>query len=105
MNENPEIASNWKGRVLLQVSAFKTDKPVAKVCRTENKLVQEAQEETKDNTYSIIAEVGQAICLPKKNKKYTVKIIVGGEVLETKEAKVVDSNYNRWNERMQKLEV
>jgi hypothetical protein len=29
MNANPEIASNWKGRVLMQIVAEPTDKPVA----------------------------------------------------------------------------
>ena len=31
MNENPEIASLWKGRILMQVVAVKTEKPVLKV--------------------------------------------------------------------------
>ena len=31
MNENPEIASNWKGRVLMSIESVKTEKPVAKV--------------------------------------------------------------------------
>jgi hypothetical protein len=42
MNENPEIASNWKGRVLLQVCCFKTDKPVAKVIPIDEDVVKEA---------------------------------------------------------------
>jgi hypothetical protein len=28
MNENPEIASTWKGRILMQVLAYKTEKPL-----------------------------------------------------------------------------
>ena len=28
MNSNPEAASTWKGRILMQVVAEKTDKPV-----------------------------------------------------------------------------
>ena len=35
MNENPLIASLWKGRILMQVSAEKTDTPVLKVCNIE----------------------------------------------------------------------
>jgi hypothetical protein len=30
MNENPTVASHWKGRVLVQVLAEETDKPLAK---------------------------------------------------------------------------
>ena len=31
MNENPEIGSLWKGRILMQIFAVKTEKPVFKV--------------------------------------------------------------------------
>lgn len=31
MNTNPEYASNWKGRILIGVTAEKTDKPVCMV--------------------------------------------------------------------------
>lgn len=87
MNENPEIASNWKGRVLLQVTCHKTDKPVAKVCSIDPELVKEAQERLIPQDYTILAEVGQGICLPEK-RKYKVKLIVGGKQFCTDEAKV-----------------
>ena len=28
MNANPDLASNWKGRILMQIAAEKTEKPV-----------------------------------------------------------------------------
>ena len=31
MNENPELGSLWKGRILMQVYAVKTEKPVYKL--------------------------------------------------------------------------
>ena len=31
MNENPEVASLWKGRILIQVTAEKTEKPVLRI--------------------------------------------------------------------------
>jgi hypothetical protein len=54
----------------------------------------------KDKDYEIIAEIGQAVALPKK-KKYRIKMIIGGHELETKEAKVQKKNYNRFNERFE----
>lgn len=33
MNENPELASNWKGRVLINIDCEETEKPVAKVVK------------------------------------------------------------------------
>jgi hypothetical protein len=31
MDENPELASSWKGRVLMQIECFETEKPRALV--------------------------------------------------------------------------
>ena len=42
MNNNPDVASNWKGRILMQVQCYETEKPIAKVCRIEEDLVLEA---------------------------------------------------------------
>ena len=44
----------------------------------------------------MIAEIGQAVALP-ANKKYSVKMIVGGHVMQTQPAKVQKKNYNRFN--------
>jgi hypothetical protein len=30
MNENPECASTWKGRILMQVTCDRYDKPISK---------------------------------------------------------------------------
>ena len=42
MNENPEIASLWKGRILMQVCAEKTEKPVLRVQNIPNEEVEKA---------------------------------------------------------------
>lgn len=44
MNENPEVASNWKGRVLVEVTCEKTEKPVAKVEWIDDEEVIKAQD-------------------------------------------------------------
>ena len=36
MDENPEDASAWKGRVLVQISCESTEKPIVKVERMED---------------------------------------------------------------------
>jgi len=46
MNENPELASNWKGRVLMQIECYETEKPVAKVARIEDEFLLMAKEFT-----------------------------------------------------------
>ena len=100
MNDNPELASFWKGRILMQIVCEDTEKPIAKVEKISDEVVMEAKAFMRDKEYDIIAEVGQAVALP-KNRKYSVKIIVGGHVLQTKEAKVQKKNYNRFNERFE----
>ena len=42
MNENPEMGSLWKGRILMQVLAEKTDKPVFKVNKIPEDEVEKA---------------------------------------------------------------
>jgi hypothetical protein len=51
MNENPEIASNWKGRVLMQISCEETDKPEAKVMPIDEDIVQMSRAYLKKKEY------------------------------------------------------
>ena len=58
MNENPEIASTWKGRILMQIEAFKTEKPVI-LCQNINEDdKKKAQPYLYEKDYEIIAEIG-----------------------------------------------
>jgi hypothetical protein len=77
MNENPEVASTWKGRVLMHITAELTDKPLAKTMPIEQDLIMEALEYTKNNEFAFIAQIGQAVSLP-TSKKYDIKITIGG---------------------------
>lgn len=48
MNDEPEFASQWKGRVLMLISAEPTDKPLSKQCAIDDdKLLQLAEEALK----------------------------------------------------------
>lgn len=51
MNENPDAASFWKGRILMQVSAFKCDKPVFKKQDIAPEIIEEARSHLIDRTY------------------------------------------------------
>jgi hypothetical protein len=44
MNENPELASNWKGRVLINIDCEETDKPVAKVVKIDAEHIIESKQ-------------------------------------------------------------
>jgi len=51
MNENPDAASFWKGRILMQVTAYKCDKPVFKKQDIEPSIIEEARTHLIDKTY------------------------------------------------------
>ena len=53
MNENPEIASFWKGRVLMQVTAEETEKPLLLVQKLESFVVDSAQIHLRPRQYAI----------------------------------------------------
>lgn len=96
MNENPEFASNWKGRVLCQVVCEETKDPQTKVEMVPEAIVEESRSFLKPKRYEVIAEVGQAIALPEIGK-YTVRILIGGHVLQTDKPKSEKRNSNRFN--------
>lgn len=103
MNENPEIASNWKGRVLINVECKKTEKPVAKVQAIKQEEVAKAAMFRKPKEYKILAEIGQGIALPAE-QKYQVRMIIGGHVIETDKSKTFQKkNYNRYNQRFEEV--
>ena len=68
MNENPELASNWKGRILMQIECFETEKPVAKIINIDKEIVGDANQFKLTKNYQMIAEVGQCVALPYTDK-------------------------------------
>lgn len=43
MNNNPELASTWKGRILMQVVAEKTEKPQIALQNLDESIVEQAK--------------------------------------------------------------
>ena len=99
MDDNPGFASNWKGRVLMQVCCEETDKPVCKVARIPDDCIDDAKTHLKDRSFEFIAEIGQAIALP-DSKKYTLKLIIGGKEFQTGQPRSSKKNYSRFDERI-----
>ena len=58
MNSNPEAASTWKGRVLMQVSAEKTEKPLCQMRPLKEEDIKSAEFYLQHREFEIIAEVG-----------------------------------------------
>ena len=78
MNENPDIASKWKGMVLLHIQAEANDKPKKSVETMDPEIKKNAEElgflgeETGNDDYELMVEVGQGILLPEPDAYYKV---------------------------------
>lgn len=86
MNSSPEVASTWKGRILMHVSAEKTEKPLCKMQALSKKDLEDAKPSFELKDYHIIAEVGQGLALPEA-AKYKVMIKIGELELKTDDPK------------------
>ena len=98
MNSNPEVGSTWKGRILIQVVAEKTEKPtcIRKPIAPED--IERAQAYLNMHEFEVIAEIGQAIALPGVDK-YSIMIKIGEHVMKTDKPVFAENTYNRWNTR------
>ncbi len=76
MNENPELGSTWKGRILMQVQAEKTEKPILQLADLDEQEIEKAQEFMKQREFAVMIEMGSGLCLP-KDKKYNLKVKIG----------------------------
>ncbi len=96
MNENPEIASNWKGRILMQVTAEKTEKPLCLMRQLPKEEVEKAAVLYQTHEFEVIAEVGQGVSLPTADK-YNVMIKIADLEMKTEKPVTSENTYNRWN--------
>jgi hypothetical protein len=99
MNENPEIGSLWKGRVLMQIIAEKTDKPVRKVQCIPGEDVEHARQFTIDKKYQFIFQINQAIAIPREGAEYEVMVRIAAQEFSTGKPAVSEGQFNRYNYR------
>lgn len=101
MNDNPELASAWKGRILMHVECHAADHP-ERIVRPLDEGIKNAIMELKlleEREYDIIAEVGMGICLPEYSSEYKIMIKIGDFEMTTAGPKESKNGYNRWSER------
>lgn len=89
MNNDPDQASAWKGRILVMYYQEHVKNPVMKVRNMNEQEIKQLQDQY--NTfaqydYSIIAEVGAGICMPSE-KKYQVRIQINEYTVTTDDLK------------------
>lgn len=97
MNANPELGSTWKGRILMQIVAEKTEKPICMNRQiSDQAILDKAKEHFNEKEYEIIAEVGQGIALPSADK-FNVMIKIADFALKTEKPLITEGTYNRWS--------
>lgn len=107
MNDNPEIASAWKGRILMHIEAQESKHPERKVDKIDPSIKEKAINKKlfKERIYDIVTEIGMGVSLPSNNKQYKIRVKIGDAYDVTsafpKEAK---PGYNRWSERFEPSE-
>lgn len=99
MNRVPEMASQWKGRIFMQVCLKKSEKPEMKVETINENILNKAKNKIEYSTFEIKAEVFQGICLPKGKLK--VKIKIGECEIITGKPKKAVNGFCFWNERFE----
>lgn len=100
MNENPEIASTWKGRILLHIDCEDSQHPEKAVQRIEDGIKEKAinQGYFNNKQYEVVWEVGMGICLP-ETQAYKVRFKIGEWEVETDKPVEKKDHYNRWRGR------
>ena len=79
MNNNPELGSTWKGKILMQIESEDSKHPERRTQVLDPIIKDTANSKqlfTK-NSYDVIAEFGMGICLPLNATKYKIKIQIG----------------------------
>lgn len=101
MNDNPEIASHWRGRMLLEISCEECDKPKKGVEKLAKEVRDGAEEAGffNEEEYEVWCEFGQGCALPKKNEKYHARLTIQDFKLQTDKVKENRGDYIRWSQR------
>jgi hypothetical protein len=97
MNENPEIASFWKGRILCQVMVEKSEKPKLLVRDIDAEAIEEAKSRLLNRTFAAQLFIAGAIGLPYDNKEFQVSVRIAEKEWWSGEPKTKKAKYNRFN--------
>lgn len=74
MNNNAEIGSAWKGRILMKITTSDSDNPSASIRKMDESQITEAANISRSNLWSVYVKVYSAMYLPNKEDQYGIKI-------------------------------
>ena len=97
MNLNPEIASFWKGRILMQVLCEESEKPLLLVQKIPADDVEKAKQYLYDRQYKIAIYFGSILSTPKDNTAYTLELRIADKEFNSDDNSTKNLKYNRFN--------
>lgn len=99
MNENPELGSLWKGRILMQCVAEKCQKPLFKKQLMDEDTIALSEPYQVNRRFRIMCEIGQGIALP-SDTKYMAQVRIAEKEFNTGYPKYDSkTDFNKWNYR------
>jgi len=100
MNSNPDLASTWKGRILICVEHEESENPLclARPCARKD-LLDKVESHCVPKEFTYFVEAGSCIVVPKPFKEYTFMMKIGAEEWITTKAPLAGKSFVRWNER------
>lgn len=102
MNHHPEIASLWKGRLLLHIQVSDTKTPEKGTFDVDPAVLSKPglNEILRLQRYQVQLEIGSGICLPGK-EKYRVRLQMGKFVIDSNAPVTYSNGFCCWNQRVE----
>jgi hypothetical protein len=97
MNANPEVASFWKGRILMQCIAEETEKPLLLVQQLEDDEIQQGRLLLRPRKYAVSFFVAGALAMPENDKEYEVSLRIADKEWNTGLPQLKKPKFNRFN--------
>lgn len=97
MNNNPEIASLWKGRILMKCTCEETQKPLLLVKKLHEEDIELAKPCLLNRSYAASIFIAGGICLPLDNTDFEVSVRIADKEWMSGLPKVKKAKYNRYN--------
>ena len=101
MNKNPNMASDWKGMVLLHIDVEEEDKPKKGMETMDPEIKTRAIEEgyMEYMNYEMMVEIGQGVTLPKPDHNYKIQVSIMDSDWTCALPKEKKGEYVRWSDR------
>lgn len=96
-NENPDFASSWNGRVLVQLEKLDSKNPQQKCIKVTNVSDPEVAQLRKMKKYYVDVHIGEGICLPASKNNLGVEVKIAEHSFKTDKKPLIAGRCYSWN--------